>query len=147
MCIRDRYLSGTATTGGLGGGGDGQNNPNNDNSNAPANTGGGGGATDSGAAGHGGGGGGGILSGTVTINAPDLQTLIVGEGGRNTNAEQSRTGGASRGGSGVVILKYPNTFTSAYTGTVTKTTITDGSYKIDIVTETSGDCFVYWQQD
>lgn len=139
-----KYSSGTSTTGGLGGGKAGSNSPSSA-TNGTANTGGGGGATDNGGAGHGGGGAGGVLSGTVSVNAPDAQTLIVGAGGTNSVAENFGVDGASRGGSGVVILKYSNTFTSVYTGTVTKTTITDGSYKIDIVKATSGDCTVSWQ--
>ena len=42
-----------------------------------------------------------------------------------------------KGGSGVIILKYPATRTANFSTAVTATTITDGSNKISFVTETS----------
>jgi hypothetical protein len=41
---------------------------------------------------------------------------------------------ASPGGSGIVILKYPNIYTATFSAGVTQTTTTAGGYKISTVT-------------
>jgi hypothetical protein len=42
------------------------------------------------------------------------------------------TGGA--GGSGIVVLRYPNTYTATFSGGVTQSTTTSGIYKISTIT-------------
>lgn len=47
----------------------------------------------------------------------------------------TRYGG--NGGSGVVILKYPDVYTATFSGGVTQSTTTSGGYKISTITATS----------
>jgi hypothetical protein len=48
------------------------------------------------------------------------------------NSFVNQAGGS--GGSGVVILKYPSTVTATFSGGVTQSTSTSGSFKISTVT-------------
>ena len=85
-----------------------------------------------GSAGAGGGGAGGVLTGTLSCTSGTAYNVEIGAGGAaNTNNSQGR------GGSGVLILKYPSTKTATFNSVVTSTTITDGSDKITFVTATS----------
>ena len=54
------------------------------------------------------------------------------------------TGAGFAGGSGIVILKYLNTFTPTFSGGVTQTTSTSGSYKISIITAAGVSDTVKW---
>jgi len=91
--------------------------------------GGGGGSiyTNGGTVGAGGAGGGGA-GGHGTSDAVDGTVNTGGGGGGASNA---RTSGA--GGSGIVILRYPNTYTISQSG-LTLTTATDGSDKVTTIT-------------
>ena len=123
------------STGGLGGGSDVPGTVASQNTNqyqATPNTGGGGGGEPNDNLGGGGGGGGGVLSGTLQIDSGTAVTVTVGEG-----AVPSNTQGNGKGGSGVVILKYPATKTATFSDDVTHNTITDGSNKITFVTATA----------
>jgi hypothetical protein len=82
-----------------------------------------------GAGGSGGGGAGGKLAngGNGTVN--------TGGGGGGTGEEDTYSGGA--GGSGVVILKYPDTFTATFSAGVTQSTSTSGGFKVSTITATS----------
>ena len=71
----------------------------------------------------GGGGGGGVIAGGG------------GAGGRDRADGNGYEGGD--GGSGVVILRYPNTYTMSQTG-LTVSTITQGDNKVSIITAGTG---------
>jgi hypothetical protein len=46
-------------------------------------------------------------------------------------------GGGGNGGSGIVIMKYPDNLTATFSGGVTSSTSTTGGFKITSVTATS----------
>jgi uncharacterized protein YukJ len=56
-----------------------------------------------------------------------------GGGGSGWGAEAENTDGGN-GGSGVVILKYPDAYTATFSAGVTQTTATSGGYKISTIT-------------
>ena len=57
----------------------------------------------------------------------------------------SATSGGATGGSGVVILRYPSSYTATFSSGVTHVTATIGSDKVSIVTATSSTSdTVYW---
>ena len=68
-------------------------------------------------------GGTGAVAGTVNTGGAG------GAGGSNSTP----TGGKA-GGSGIVILKFPSYYTATFSGGVTQSTSTDGSFKISIIT-------------
>jgi hypothetical protein len=93
--------------------------------------GGGGGSTNTGSAGTGGGSarniGGAGASGTSGENVGDGGTYTGGgAGGGDTN----HTGPTGNGGSGIVILKYPDTYTITVGEGLTSSTTSAGGYKI-----------------
>jgi hypothetical protein len=92
---------------------------------------GGGGAGASGGAGGLGGGGTGASSG-VASSTGRTNTGGGGGGGGPNN------GNGAAGGSGIVVLKYLSTFTASFTGGLTTSTVTSGSYKISTVTAGTG---------
>jgi hypothetical protein len=97
--------------------------------------GGGGGSTYTGTRGTGGNGGGGNGGSTT----PDLATTAgtANTGGGGGGGKYVSTGGA--GGSGIVILRYPNTYTITVGGSLTSSTATDGDYKVTSFTAGSDD--------
>tara|TARA_R110000796_G_scaffold139274_1_gene255398 strand:+ start:178 stop:1431 length:1254 start_codon:yes stop_codon:yes gene_type:complete len=99
--------------------------------------GGGGGSADTGQAGGtgglGGGGNGGVSS---TSNGQNGTNNLGGGGGGAWNAASGMLGG--NGGSGVVILRYSNTFTVTIGAGLTGTTTTDGSDKVTTLTAGTG---------
>jgi hypothetical protein len=81
--------------------------------------------------------GAGGIGGGGTENEPGDPNTGGGGGGRNA---ETATGLNSSGGSGVVILKYPDTHTASFSGSVSYTTSPpSGGYKITTVTATSTD--------
>ena len=89
--------------------------------------GGGGGNLTAGSGGSGGGGGG---------NTPGTVNTGGGAGGANPGAGAPSAPGQT-GGSGVVIIKIPDTYTATFSGGVTQTSTTSGGFKIYTVTATS----------
>ncbi len=69
---------------------------------------------------------------TGQSNQPNA-TANTGNGG-NGSADNTTAGS---GGSGVVILKYPDTYTATFSAGVTETTATSGGFKTTTVTATS----------
>ena len=103
------------------------------------NSGGGGGGSDAtaGTAGAGGSGGGGNGFGSSTTLAQSGTTNLGGGGGGGGAPDAYELGGS--GGSGVVILSYPNAYTiSNPGGGLTLSTTTSGIYKITSVTAGTG---------
>jgi hypothetical protein len=95
----------------------------------------GGGAGNSSTVATGGSGGGG--NGGATGNAPTAGTVNTGGGGGGgANAAGAQSGAA--GGSGVVILRYSNSYTITIGAGLTGTTATDGSDKVTTITAGSG---------
>lgn len=79
--------------------------------------------------------------GTNSGNSASANTGSGGNGSSyNSNAYGSRKGG--NGGSGIVIIRYPNTFTITVGGGLTSSTTTDGTDKI--TTFTAGTDTVSW---
>jgi len=95
--------------------------------------------------GYAGGGGGGVNStvsgGSATDGGGAGNVLAIG-----SNGEANKGGGAgagwsatgASGGSGVVIIKIPDTVTATFSGGVTQTSSTSGGYTVYTVTATSG---------
>ena len=48
------------------------------------------------------------------------------------------------GGSGVIVLKYPSIYTATFSGGVTQSTTTSGSYKISNITAAGVSDTVSW---
>ena len=48
------------------------------------------------------------------------------------------------GGSGIIILKYPDAYTATFSGGVTQTTATSGGYKIATITAAGVSDTVSW---
>ena len=132
------YHSGTPANGGLGGGGDSETAgyggiSNLYNGRGTPNTGGGGAGYTNGTYGSAGGGAGGVVTGTINdFPTGQAKSIIVGEGAPD-NAGSLGNGG----GSGVIILKYPNLYTATFSNGVTQTTITDGTNKISFIKATT----------
>ena len=78
-----------------------------------------------------GGGGAGSTSGTATNGIANL-------GGGGGGAGGGAGTGGGNGGSGVVILRYSDSFTIAIGGGLTGSTATDGSYKVTTITAGTG---------
>ena len=89
------------------------------------------GGNDDGRSGSGGSGGGG--NGSYTGIGQDGTANLGGGGGGSTGGNQ---GGA--GGSGVVIIKYSNTYTPTIGAGLTSSTATSGAYKITTFTAGTG---------
>jgi hypothetical protein len=134
--------SGTAGAAGLAAGGTGGNGLASTITGSSVTRGGGGGGgagnTTSFAAGGTGGGGNG---GASTGGAPTAGTANTGGGGGGGANFAGATSGAA-GGSGFVILRYPNTLTITIGAGLTGTTATDGSDKVTTIT--AGDGTVSW---
>ena len=94
---------------------------------------GGGGGGSNGTAGTGGNGGGG--QGAISGRSGANGTANTGSGGGGCQTSVT-TGG--NGGSGVVILKYPDTRTIVIGSGLTGTTSTSGSYKVTTITAGTG---------
>ncbi len=130
--------AGTATANNVGGaGGAGVSSSITGSAVARAGGGGGGGHGGAGAGGSGGGGAGnGVAGGTATSG-----TANTGGGGGSGSGGLSSSGGGNgisgAGGSGVVILRYPNTFTISQSG-LTLSTATSGDDKITTITAGTG---------
>lgn len=136
---------GAGTSGTLGsGGGNGGNGLSSSITGSPATRGGGGGGGNwdtfcstcflpGGSGGSGGGGQG--AGGGLTASAGVINT---GGGGGGSGCNGSRPCTTSRsGGSGVVILRYPNTFFADFSAGVTQTILSSGSNKVSTITATS----------
>jgi hypothetical protein len=50
----------------------------------------------------------------------------------------------ANGGSGIAILKYPNSYTATFSGGVTQSTTTSGSFKISTITAAGISDTVSW---
>ena len=112
-------ITGTATFRGGGGGGSGWSSSYNP-----------------GAGGNGGGGDGGQMWAGGTYTPPDAGTVNTGGGGGG-EPQQNTVG--STGGSGIVILRYPNTYTLTNPDSgLTMSTATDGSDKVTTLTAGTG---------
>lgn len=92
--------------------------------------------TNQGGAGGTGGGGNGACFGGGAVNGVSGTTNLGGGGGGAGYLSGGRPAGA--GGSGVVILRYPNTATITIGAGLTGTTATDGSSKVTTITAGSG---------
>jgi len=112
-------ITGTATFRGGGGGGSGWSSSYNP-----------------GTGGNGGGGNGGQMWAGGTYTAPTAGTANTGGGGGGE--PQMNTVGAA-GGSGIVILRYSNVYALTATGTLVKSTATDGNSKVTTFTAGTGD--------
>ena len=66
-----------------------------------------------------------------------LVASVTTGGGAGTGIRPGRAGG-----SGIVILKYPNSFTINQTGGLSMSTANSGDYKVTSITSGSGN--VYW---
>ena len=95
--------------------------------------GGGGGVYDNSSGGVGGNGGGGNGGGGSSGNATAGATNKGGGGGGG-----SYNGAGGAGGSGLVILKYPSSYTATFSVGLTSSTITSAGYKISTVTAGTG---------
>jgi len=89
------------------------------------------GTTTGGSGGAGGGGTGGTSSTAGTANSGG------GGGGQ-------KDGQGSSGGSGILILKYPSTYSATFSGGVTQSTSTSGAYKISTITAAGVSDTVSW---
>jgi hypothetical protein len=87
--------------------------------------------------GSGGGGTGYGSSATATTDA-DGDTNTGGGGGGTSDNVINGTARAGNGGSGIVILRYPNTHTVTIGSGLTGTTATDGSDKVTTFTAGTG---------
>lgn len=97
--------------------------------------GGGGGAWNTGASGGAGGGGAGASGNTGNIipgEPGDINTGSGGGGGAYGNSSVDRNGGP--GGSGIIVLKYPNTVNAVPGAGLVTSTTTSGAYKITQIT-------------
>ena len=94
---------------------------------------GGGGAGANTSPGSGGSGGGGAGTTSYTLNSGTANT---GSGGGSGGVGGTISGG--NGGSGIVILRYVNTYTLTATGTLVHSTATDGSDKVTSLTAGTG---------
>ena len=70
-----------------------------------------------------------------TYTPPTAGTVNTGGGGGGE--PQQNTVGAA-GGSGIVVLRYSNTYTLTATGTLVHSTATDGSDKVTTITAGTG---------
>jgi hypothetical protein len=72
------------------------------------------------------------------MNAGGSAAANTGSGGGG-GAGQTGVGNSmgGNGGSGIVILKYPDTFTATFSGGVTSSTATAGGFKVTTITATS----------
>jgi hypothetical protein len=69
--------------------------------------------------------------------------INLGGGGGGTSIT-SVAGAGANGGSGFVVLKYPSGYTATFSGGVTQTTSTSGSFKISQVTAAGVSDTVSW---
>jgi hypothetical protein len=100
------------------------------------------------------GGGGGISEGNNNFRLGGLGGGGKGEGASNAgSAGTANTGGGAggnfystgrTGGSGIIILKYPNTVTATFSGGVTQSTVTSGAFKISTITAAGVSDTVSW---
>ena len=125
-------INATSTSGGNGG----ASQPNSITGSSIPYAGGGGGGLDSrtnGSVGTGGTSSGGNGGGSSTSNQATTGTLNTGGGGGG-DGYPTATYPAKNGGSGVVILRYPNTFTAAFSAGVTQVETTATGVKINTIT-------------
>lgn len=125
-----RLNSTSIGVGGIGGGGDGGGQSIAPTATLP-NSGGGAGGRDSSGTRSNGGGAGGMRQGTLSVTTNTALTVTVGQGGTPPSPFDGSTMFA--GADGVVILKYPNTYTATFSAGVTFTSDTDGSNNIRII--------------
>ena len=106
--------------------------------------GGGGGASDTGGSGGSGGNGGGGTGGTTNyhgganVQATSGTSNTGGGGGGAGGQVGSPALGSGAGGSGVVIIRYPNAYAVSIGAGLTGSTATDGSYKVTTFTAGTG---------
>jgi hypothetical protein len=79
--------------------------------------------------------GGGVTKPTGPVSAPTANR--GGGGGGGQNIAEGGTYAGQAGGSGVVILKYPDTFTATFSAGVTQSTSTAGGFSVSTITATS----------
>lgn len=77
--------------------------------------------------------GGGASGGAGTVN-----TGGGGGGGGSTSQSQTTLRSAGNGGSGIVVLRYPSTFTGTYSAGLTVSTSTDGTDTVAQITAGTG---------
>jgi hypothetical protein len=65
-------------------------------------------------------------------------TANRGNGGGGARGQNAGSNGWN-GGSGIVILKYPDNYTATFSGGVTQSTTSSGGFKISVVTAAGSD--------